>query len=335
MKSCGAKNILLNTQGLWTRWNGCWLLVRRWLDNGQLPTLLSGPDDRLSITSCLATAIQLLLLERPRRCFCVVVTPQTAAQLWRMWLKSFSPVVDWRSTSTERCHRITILFRSDSAARVTTSLLSFCYCPQCVDAAGFCLFLKTYLEAEDFPSDFYHRLYRYFQHSEQEESSQRGTWVPPALMLHTTQSHAVSTSLSFRRRLSSWRVLLLLRAGGRTTARQARVWVSSPSCIVHVWFITCTVGWQNVITISLLRLHLKTFQVKKNEPLPVFDLPVVTFKLYDKDGNGLLDSAVSVYILCSLCFSFFCCIIRHSQFCQSFALCYVLSSFVSTRKWIV
>ncbi|XP_075997440.1 diacylglycerol kinase, alpha b [Genypterus blacodes] len=33
----------------------------------------------------------------------------------------------------------------------------------CVDAEGFCLFLKTYLEVEDFPEDLNQRLFRYFQ----------------------------------------------------------------------------------------------------------------------------------------------------------------------------
>uniref|UniRef100_A0A8C9XCB4 Diacylglycerol kinase n=1 Tax=Sander lucioperca TaxID=283035 RepID=A0A8C9XCB4_SANLU len=35
---------------------------------------------------------------------------------------------------------------------------------ECVDAVGFCLFLKTYLEVDDFPADFCQRLFRYFQH---------------------------------------------------------------------------------------------------------------------------------------------------------------------------
>ncbi|XP_034725403.1 diacylglycerol kinase, alpha b isoform X1 [Etheostoma cragini] len=37
---------------------------------------------------------------------------------------------------------------------------------ECVDAVGFCLFLKTYLEVDDFPADFCQRLFRYFQHVE-------------------------------------------------------------------------------------------------------------------------------------------------------------------------
>lgn len=90
-----------------------------------------------------------------------------------MWWKSFSLAGDWRSTDTERCRHITSTRRSDGAGRVTASLF---FCPQCVDAAGFSRFLKTYLEAEDFPSDFSHRLYRYFQRAEQDDSSPRGTF---------------------------------------------------------------------------------------------------------------------------------------------------------------
>uniref|UniRef100_A0A3Q3R4Y1 Diacylglycerol kinase n=1 Tax=Monopterus albus TaxID=43700 RepID=A0A3Q3R4Y1_MONAL len=37
-----------------------------------------------------------------------------------------------------------------------------------IDAVGFSLFLKTYLEVDDFPSDFCQRLYRYFQHMDQD-----------------------------------------------------------------------------------------------------------------------------------------------------------------------
>ncbi|TNN44470.1 Diacylglycerol kinase alpha [Liparis tanakae] len=40
-----------------------------------------------------------------------------------------------------------------------------------VDAEGFCLFLKTYLEVDDFPADFCQRLFHYFQHVEHDASS--------------------------------------------------------------------------------------------------------------------------------------------------------------------
>ncbi|KAM8917828.1 diacylglycerol kinase, alpha b isoform 2-T2 [Spinachia spinachia] len=45
-----------------------------------------------------------------------------------------------------------------------------------VDAVGFCLFLKTYLEVDDFPADFCQRLFRYFQHVEHDDS---GKSPPP------------------------------------------------------------------------------------------------------------------------------------------------------------
>lgn len=156
-----------------------------------------------------------------------------------------------------RSHDQIITFRPHSAGRVTASLFSFYFCPQCVDAAGFCLFLKTYLEAEDFPSDFCHRLYRYFQHAEQDDSSKRGTWVKPAILLQTTESHALATPLSCRRSLSSRCVLLLLSAGGWTTKRQARMWVSSTFCICDIHLML------HVKNVSALRLDLTKVRVKK------------------------------------------------------------------------
>lgn len=54
------------------------------------------------------------------------------------------------------------------------------FCPQCMDAVGFCLFLKTYLEVDDFPADFCQRLFRYFQHAEQDANTKtpmpKGGW---------------------------------------------------------------------------------------------------------------------------------------------------------------
>ncbi|XP_053171794.1 diacylglycerol kinase, alpha b [Scomber japonicus] len=42
---------------------------------------------------------------------------------------------------------------------------------ECVDSVGFCLFLKTYLEVDNFPADFCQRLFHYFQHAEQDGST--------------------------------------------------------------------------------------------------------------------------------------------------------------------
>uniref|UniRef100_A0A8C2XNC4 Diacylglycerol kinase n=1 Tax=Cyclopterus lumpus TaxID=8103 RepID=A0A8C2XNC4_CYCLU len=46
-----------------------------------------------------------------------------------------------------------------------------------VDAEGFCLFLKTYLEVDDFPADFCQRLFHYFQHVEHDAPSKSGVFL--------------------------------------------------------------------------------------------------------------------------------------------------------------
>ncbi|XP_017271276.1 diacylglycerol kinase, alpha b [Kryptolebias marmoratus] len=52
---------------------------------------------------------------------------------------------------------------------------------ECLDNEGFCVFLKTYLEVNNFPEDFCQRLFCYFQHTEQDESTRsplpKGGWV--------------------------------------------------------------------------------------------------------------------------------------------------------------
>ncbi|KAM8867650.1 diacylglycerol kinase alpha-like [Synchiropus picturatus] len=91
---------------------------------------------------------------------------------------------------------------------------------ECVDEAGFCLFLKTYLEVEDFPADFCRRLFRYFQQVDQDGSM----------------------------RCSS------SKGGG--------VYLRDVSCYFSV--------------------------LEDRQPREKLEF---TFKLYDKDGNGLLDSS--------------------------------------------
>lgn len=163
-----------------------------------------------------------------------------------MWLKSSSPAGDTLSTNMERWGRISNTVGSDSADKVTASRLDLHFNPQCVDRAGFCLFLKTYLEVEDFPSDFCQRLYRYFQQVEQGDASTRGKWVYPAIVLQTTETHAVSTSLSFRQCLPSWCVLLLLSAGGWTAKRQARM------CLFPTFFSVLSCLWCIWLTLTFL-----------------------------------------------------------------------------------
>lgn len=213
IKSCRVKNVLLNTLFSRITLNQMKLLqaFSEGMYNGQLHMLLSGSERRpwgqawqyrhvfnqitlVSwnshwVTRCINQKhvmtwwTHLLFFfgfycdKSPIDALMLVVSSQTAASLWKMWLKSFSPAVDSRSTNTERCDQFKTTFWSRSAGGVTASLFNLYICPQCVDAAGFCLFLKTYLEAENFPSDFCHRLYRYFQHAEKDGSSKRGAWV--------------------------------------------------------------------------------------------------------------------------------------------------------------
>ncbi|XP_037534876.1 diacylglycerol kinase, alpha b [Nematolebias whitei] len=91
---------------------------------------------------------------------------------------------------------------------------------ECLDSEGFCLFLKTYLEVEDFPADFCQRLFGYFQHTEQDGSTESP--MPKGDM----------------------------------------VFLQDVSCYFSV--------------------------LEEGQPREKLEF---TFKLYDKDGNGLLDSS--------------------------------------------
>ncbi|XP_035633970.1 diacylglycerol kinase alpha-like isoform X3 [Oncorhynchus keta] len=89
-----------------------------------------------------------------------------------------------------------------------------------IDAVGFSLFLKTYLEADDFPADFCQRLFHYFQNAERDVYMRS----PPP------------------------------KGGG--------VYLKDVSCYFSV--------------------------LEEGQPRDKLEF---TFKLYDKDGNGLLDSS--------------------------------------------
>lgn len=60
----------------------------------------------------------------------------------------------------------------DTSPNCSELYISFFF-PQCINEEGFRLFLKTYLEVEDFPVDLCQRLFRSFQNSEatQEDSA--------------------------------------------------------------------------------------------------------------------------------------------------------------------
>lgn len=57
---------------------------------------------------------------------------------------------------------------------------------QCVDEVGFCRFLKTYLEVEDFPANFCQRLFCYFQNADKSSLPKGGksNWKCDRLLQH-------------------------------------------------------------------------------------------------------------------------------------------------------
>lgn len=69
-------------------------------------------------------------------------------------------------------------------------LLPFMFFSQCINEEGFRLFLKTYLEVEDFPVDLCQRLFRSFQNSEpgQEDSTSE--------IIHTHRAYKQLTAFS-------------------------------------------------------------------------------------------------------------------------------------------
>lgn len=91
-----------------------------------------------------------------------------------------------------------MLGRRDRAAQALMSFFFFlnvyfssiCLFLQCINEEGFRLFLKTYLEVEDFPVDLCQRLFRSFQNPEaaQEDAASKiihGAATQQLLMQHS------------------------------------------------------------------------------------------------------------------------------------------------------
>lgn len=96
---------------------------------------------------------------------------------------------------------------------------------------------------------------------------------------------------SFRRRLPSWCVLLLLGAGGGAAKREAWMSVSSKN-LLWLYMFTC------FYMVQLPCAHSHNRIIKSVGSYGSCDFLyccffLVTFRLYDKDCNGLLDSSVS------------------------------------------
>lgn len=99
-----------------------------------------------------------------------------------------------------------INFRPDETEWVTLSLTNP-FSPQCLDSEGFCLFLKTYLEVDDFPADFCKRLFCYFQHNEQDGSPDSP--LPKGGKIFSISAVIWAQSLKCGRRKTSSVVLLM------------------------------------------------------------------------------------------------------------------------------
>lgn len=164
--------------------------------------------------------------------------------------------------------------------------------PQCINEEGFRLFLKTYLEVEDFPADLCQRLFRSFQNSEaaQEDSaseirrlvltrlsgSTRGPYQlrqePCAAQIRSS----VSSPSALPQRKSSSRMSRVTSPSWRTASRGTS-WSVRASCSFSYSPLPTPTA---AAALSLL-------------PLSLLSSPPVAFKLYDRDGNGVLDSSVS------------------------------------------
>uniref|UniRef100_A0A672IUJ0 Diacylglycerol kinase n=1 Tax=Salarias fasciatus TaxID=181472 RepID=A0A672IUJ0_SALFA len=135
---------------------------------------------------------------------------------------------------------------------------------QCINEEGFRLFLKTYLEVEDFPVDLCQRLFRSFQNSEptQEDSNSEITYTH-------TQTHPVFTQPTAAALLCSRRLSMY------ATAYLAYIHLSPHACLCRYEVFLKDVSCY----FSLL---------EDGQPRDKLEF---AFRLYDRDGNGVLDSS--------------------------------------------
>uniref|UniRef100_A0A669BXC2 Diacylglycerol kinase n=1 Tax=Oreochromis niloticus TaxID=8128 RepID=A0A669BXC2_ORENI len=138
-------------------------------------------------------------------------------------------------------------------------LLPFIFFSQCINEEGFRLFLKTYLEVEDFPVDLCQRLFLSFQNSEpgQEDSTSE--------IIHTHRAYKQLTAFS----ADPFRLMADLACVQEFTASS----LSSISPVEEVFLkdVSCY--------FSLL---------EDGQPRDKLEF---AFRLYDRDGNGVLDSS--------------------------------------------
>uniref|UniRef100_A0A8C3AB68 Diacylglycerol kinase n=1 Tax=Cyclopterus lumpus TaxID=8103 RepID=A0A8C3AB68_CYCLU len=152
----------------------------------------------------------------------------------------------------------------------TKALSNNCVSPihfslQCINEEGFRLFLKTYLEVEDFPVDLCQRLFRSFQNSEPTQEDSASEII-----------HHVLTQLTASMLLCSMPVSIYAMAYlccFCSYGSQPSFCLSSVSPVEEVFLkdVSCY--------FSLL---------EDGQPRDKLEF---AFKLYDRDGNGVLDSS--------------------------------------------
>uniref|UniRef100_A0A8D3CIR8 Diacylglycerol kinase n=1 Tax=Scophthalmus maximus TaxID=52904 RepID=A0A8D3CIR8_SCOMX len=156
---------------------------------------------------------------------------------------------------------------SVNKVRLSPSFLSF-FPPQCINEEGFRLFLKTYLEVEDFPAALCQRLFRSFQNSEPAQEDSTSEIMPRLLSIynaaHLAHGHFVSAC--------SGRVLL-----GELTA---------PPCVSLPPSLPPSLSPAEEVFLKDVSCYFSLLE--DGQPRDKLEF---AFKLYDRDGNGVLDSS--------------------------------------------
>uniref|UniRef100_A0AAX7SH44 Diacylglycerol kinase n=1 Tax=Astatotilapia calliptera TaxID=8154 RepID=A0AAX7SH44_ASTCA len=140
-------------------------------------------------------------------------------------------------------------------------LLPFMFFSQCINEEGFRLFLKTYLEVEDFPVDLCQRLFRSFQNSEpgQEDSTSE--------IIHMHRAYKQLTAFS----ADPFCLMADLACVQLSPHPSSSLSSISPVEEVFLKDVSCY--------FSLL---------EDGQPRDKLEF---AFRLYDRDGNGVLDSS--------------------------------------------
>uniref|UniRef100_A0A8C4HLC7 Diacylglycerol kinase n=1 Tax=Dicentrarchus labrax TaxID=13489 RepID=A0A8C4HLC7_DICLA len=139
---------------------------------------------------------------------------------------------------------------------------------QCINEEGFRLFLKTYLEVEDFPVDLCQRLFRSFQNSE------------------PTREDSASEIIHH--------VLTQLTASMLLCSRPLSIYAMAYLAYIHLSPHACEVLRPSLSSVSPVEeVFLKDVScyfslLEDGQPRDKLEF---AFKLYDRDGNGVLDSS--------------------------------------------